>query len=67
MIGYKDKTWCPYNDCEAFSVCERALTEQIRKDAKKWWGGSNRVPIMQFAERPQCFAISIGELKPINT
>ena len=53
MIGYKDRTWCQYYAC-ANKKCNRILTEQVLKDAQKWWGEPNP-PICIFAEKPDCF------------
>ena len=40
MICYLDKTFCISPNCH----CERKLTDKIRQDARKWWGGPD-VPI----------------------
>lgn len=54
MIGYKDMTFCPFDDCKNFGPCDRSLTEQVRRDAENWWG-SKSAPIYQWSERPDCF------------
>ena len=55
MICYQDKTFCPfYSECESGESCDRALNKKIIDCAKKWWG-SDGAPIMQFAEKPECF------------
>lgn len=39
MVCYKDMTFCPHHEsCEDGEDCERALTDQVKKDAEKWWG-----------------------------
>jgi hypothetical protein len=36
------------------SNCSRALTEDVKRDADKWWG-TEGAPIAVFLERPSCF------------
>lgn len=38
-MGYKDRTFCISPNC--VNNCGRKLTENIRKDAKAWWGGDD--------------------------
>ena len=53
MICYRGKTWCSFHlKCD--HPCERALTDQVKADAKKWWG-SDKAPICQFTDKPECF------------
>lgn len=48
MMCYKDRTFCPfYKICAKGSRCHSALTEQVHKDAIKWWG-TDEPPIMQY-------------------
>jgi len=54
MMCYRDKTWCPFSECNKFNKCDRALTEEVLKDAKTWWG-SDGVPICQYVDKPDCF------------
>ncbi len=42
MMCYKDMTFCVSPNCE--NKCGRKLTEKIKQDAVKWWGGKD-VPI----------------------
>jgi hypothetical protein len=40
MISYKDMTFCELHKmCEDGETCHRALTDEVKKDADKWWGG----------------------------
>jgi len=49
MICYKDMTFCSYyKECEGID-CIRALTPQVKKDAKRIG-----FPICQFLEKPDC-------------
>jgi hypothetical protein len=34
-MSYRDKTFCVNTDCPEFSECDRALTDEIREEAKK--------------------------------
>lgn len=55
MICYKDMTFCSfYKDCKEGLTCGRALTEEVRKEAKKWFG-SDDAPICQFVHKPDCW------------
>jgi hypothetical protein len=54
MIGYRDRTWCPFwASCAKAHLCSRPLTEEVREAARNWWG-SEDAPIIQFAEKPDC-------------
>lgn len=54
MISYKDMTFCTfYTDCACADKCPRPLTEQVRREAAKWWG-NQFAPISQFTEKPDC-------------
>ena len=56
MMCYKDRTFCKHDSCSKFSICDRALTSQVQKDAEKWWGKSNgEAPICVWVEKPECF------------
>jgi hypothetical protein len=46
MICFKDMTFCRDPKC----TCDRKLTNEVRKAAKKWWG-SDDAPI---AVRDKC-------------
>lgn len=55
MICYKDKTFCDYyKTCADGDTCHRALTKDVRKRARKWWG-RGIIPISVYAEHPECF------------
>ena len=44
MICFRDMTFCS-KEC-GNTKCGRNLTEQVRKDADKWWGkGKDEAPI----------------------
>ena len=54
MIGFRDMTFCTYdNDCAKAKKCPRVLTPEIREAARKWWGNAE-APIIMFFEKPQC-------------
>ena len=58
MLCYKDMTFCSfYKDCKDGETCERALTDEVKADAKNWgdsWGCDD-TPICEFTEKPECF------------
>jgi len=55
MTCYKDRCYCPfYVLCRSGHSCDRALTEQVKEDASKWWGKDD-APISVYAEFPECF------------
>ena len=60
MMGYRDMTFCSGDGCLAFDKCPRAITEKVKADAAKWWGGDD-FPIVQWANpsAQDCY-----ELKP---
>ena len=37
MICYRDTTFCISPNCQ--NACGRKLTESVRENARKWWGG----------------------------
>jgi hypothetical protein len=54
-MEYKDKTFCGfYKECANGENCDRALTPEVEKNAKEWWGGDD-APICQFIDKPECF------------
>ena len=54
-MEFRDMTFCSFfTDCVHGEVCNRALTEQVKADAIKWWGNDN-APICMFSEPPKCF------------
>ncbi len=54
MISYKDMTFCRENECRLFNDCHRALTDEVREEARLWYGGDD-APICLFADVPTCF------------
>lgn len=51
MICYKDRTYCGfYMLCKNGYKCDRALTTEVIKDAKK-----GNLLICQYTEFPDCF------------
>lgn len=56
MMSYKDMTFCPFQDCDNFENCERALSEEVIQDAIVWWGDQD-APIAQFMDKPSCFSL----------
>lgn len=54
MICHQDKTFCQETDCKNFGPCHRSLTEEVKKDAGRAWGGHG-APIAIFTGRPECF------------
>lgn len=53
MFSYKDMTFCPFEKCEKFKECERALTNKIRLEADRFG-----CPISQFGREPECYVPS---------
>lgn len=54
MTGFRDMTFCSYwESCAVASFCHRPLTEEVKREAAKWWG-SNDAPIAMFVEKPEC-------------
>lgn len=48
-LVYRDMTYCDYLDC-ADETCRRRLTDSVKQAAELL-----RLPICQFAEKPDCF------------
>lgn len=62
MINYKDKTFCSGGNprCTAFKGCPRALTDEVKAGAMRWWeGNEGDAPISQFAEplKNECYEL----------
>ena len=57
MLCFQDKTFCRGDGCAKFSTCHRALTDKVKADAAKWWGGDD-APIAQFTNPKElkCYA-----------
>jgi len=54
MMGFRDMTFCSGDGCLAFDRCPRAITEKVKEDARRWWGGDD-YPIIQW-ENPKALA-----------
>ena len=56
MFCFRDSTFCKfYKDCKDGKECRRALTEEIKEAADRWWGkGGGQAPICSFSEKPEC-------------
>lgn len=55
MIGYRDRTFCPYwESCAKGRTCDRALTPEVKAAAERWWGNPG-APISQFWGVPECY------------
>ena len=54
MNGYRDMTFCRfYRDCIKADTCHRPLTDEVSKQAERWWKGPD-APIMQYISQPEC-------------
>jgi len=52
MLSFQDRTFCTASECSKFGVsCERSLTNEIKAQAEKWWGGQN--PPISYFENPK--------------
>jgi len=61
MICYRDRVYCSYHAiCNKGWVCDRALTDKIRRLAVK-----ADLPISQFIDKPHCF-VALLEIKNGN-
>ena len=55
MRCYKDRTFCNFGlICKNSTDCDRVLTDEIKNDAEKWWGGEG-APICMYSNFPDCF------------
>ena len=54
MMCYKDMTFCKEDKCKKWDECHRALTDEVKEDAAKWWGDED-YPICAFKDEPDCF------------
>ena len=57
MICYKDRTYCPFfTVCKKGYKCDRALTQVVKMNARRWWGLDNgEPPIMMYTDYPDCY------------
>ena len=57
MLVYRDRTFCDfYKDCACGYNCNRALTDQVKKGAKKIG-----LPISLYANKPDCFEEKVNK------
>ena len=54
MMCYKDKTFCTQSTCANWNTCDRALTDEVKEQADKWWGKPG-APIAIFTDKPNCY------------
>lgn len=63
MICYQDRTFCSfYRECNDGAMCDRALTDEVLEDAKRWFGESG-APVSEFAYKPECFKSNKPEVE----
>ena len=59
MICYRDMTFCDFaKTCSKASKCPRALTDEVKKQAKEWWETfkiEGEPPICVFVDKPSCY------------
>lgn len=41
MLCYADRTFCNATECERFTHCPRALTDEVKQAAIRWWGNDD--------------------------
>ena len=58
MMSYRDMTFCAGGEprCAKFKTCPRALTQDVRDKAERWWGGPD-APITRYGEpeKVECY------------
>jgi hypothetical protein len=59
MICFKDRTFCTESSCKNFGPCPRSLTEEVRAEGVKWWGGED-FPICLFHGKPKCYEQNVN-------
>lgn len=53
---YRDRTFCPFSECDNFSTCPEALTDEVQEKADKWWEAcKGDAPISTYMDAPECF------------
>lgn len=56
MMCYRDRTFCPFfSSCSDAAICNRALTDEVKAEAKKWWGPEGEAPICIYLDKPKCY------------
>lgn len=55
MMCYRDRTYCPFSSsCLNATNCSRALTDEVKEAAYKWWG-NQEAPICVYVDKPECY------------
>ena len=55
MMCFRDKTFCDfYKECKNGAECSRALTDEVKAEAVRWWG-NELPPIARWTSPPHCF------------
>ena len=54
MICYKDKTFCDFEGCKKFNICDRAYTKEEKVNAELWMSNP---PVCFFVNKPKCFEV----------
>ena len=59
MLCYQGRTFCTFhNECDDGEGCSRALTDQVRDEAKVWWGQEDGdPPFAIYSQHPDCFIV----------
>lgn len=53
-MSYKDMTFCKfYTSCIKGGTCPRALTDEVKKGAEKWWPENPIISV--YSEPPECY------------
>ena len=50
MLCYRDRTFCKFNDCQHFGICDRAFTEHHQEKSKAFG-----LPVSFLVNKPYCF------------
>lgn len=67
-ICYQDRIYCTYwESCCLAPVCDKPLTDDVRKAAAKWWESFNipnkGPPIAVYGEPPSCYRLKLQVVK----
>lgn len=53
-MSYKDMTFCKfYTSCTKGATCPRALTDEVKAGAKKWWPENPIISV--YCDPPECY------------
>lgn len=53
-MEYRDMTFCTaWRSCAKGATCERALTDEVYENARKWWG-TDDPPLSVYEGQPLC-------------